>query len=133
MLPAAKRLDLGVMEVAKRTLILRIAFVVGIDRNGGVFDNAASQQETTVELQARSRGYMPDSHNAASSSEYMVFENTKYLATSISKGRGVGRPRGVMYFTQCTTTYTLLLRGTRRELTLTLSGARRCMIRYGLK
>ena len=66
------------------------------------FYNATSQQEATVELQERSRGYMPDSHNAGSSSEYIVFES-KYLATRTSKGRGVGRPRGVMYFTQCTT------------------------------
>ena len=56
---------------------------------------------------------MPDSHNAGSSSDYMVFENTKYLATIISigfqRGGAGGRPQGVVYFTQCTTTYTLLL------------------------
>ena len=114
------------MEVAECTLALRIAFVGRNRPDSGVFDNAASQREATVELLPRSHGYILDSHSAGRSSKYEVFGTTKYLAIRVSKRRGGGSSPGCMYFTQCTTTYTLLLCSTRRELTLTLSRARRC-------
>ena len=41
---------------------------------------------------------MPDYHNTDRSSDYMVCENTNYLATRISKGRGGGSSPGCCEF-----------------------------------